>query len=179
MGNIQKPAGLNKAMDGLIVATGSRMMRILLLLAILCGGFLTIYTEINRVFPIETDEIHGMTIQNEQTKPVIGPWEQQFLEQDDLNIVVQSINELKLTHKQSLGHTISTLTLDETRYSIRIIYEAENSLRSKPVAWLYFMDNCKLIVDYGGYTQYQIVEPHYKNFLNVLDEMAIKCEVEK
>lgn len=175
MGDKQKPHGLNKVLDQLLVVTGTRTARIMLLIFIICGIFLTIYTEINRVFPIDVNEIHGLTVQNEQKRPNEGLWEQEFLTEDDLNIVVQSINDLKLTQKQNIGHYISTRTLDKTHYSIRIIYE--NSLRKNNVAWLYFMDDCKVLVDYGGYTQYQIVEPHYDDFLSILNEMAIKCEV--
>lgn len=177
MGDVRKPSGLNKFIEHSLVVTGSKTARIILLLFIICGGFFTVYTEINRIFPVDMREIHGLTVQNEEKKPVTGPWTQTFLMKDDLEQVVTSINDLKLVQKQNLGHVISTLTLDETRYSIRIIYEAENSLRRNPVAWLYFMDDCRVIVDYGGYTQYRIVEPHYDDFLSILDEMAIKCEV--
>ncbi len=177
MGDVRKPSGLNKFIEQFLVVTGSKTVRIILLLFIICGGFFTIYTEINRIFPVDISEIHGLTVQNEEKKPLIGPWTQKFLMKDDLEQVVQSINDLKLVQRQHLGDVISTLTLDETRYSIRIIYEAENSLRRHPVAWLYFLDDCRVIVDYGSYTQYRIAEPHYDDFLSILDEMAIKCEV--
>jgi hypothetical protein len=39
------------------------------------------------------------------------------------------------------------------------------------------MEECKVLVEYGGYTQYQIVEPHYDDFLSILDEMATKYKI--
>ena len=123
MGDVRKPSGLNKFIEQFLVVTGSKTVQIILLLFIICGGFFTIYTEINRIFPIDIREIHGLTVQNEEKKPVIGPWTQKFLMKDDLEQVVQRINDLKLVQRQHLGDVISTWTLDETRYSIRIIYD--------------------------------------------------------
>lgn len=172
MGNTQKPSGLNKFLEQSLVVTGSKIARIILLIFVICGGLLTIYTEINRVFPIDVDEIHGLIVQTEWNKPA----DQRFLIGDDLNKVVQSINDLKLVQKQNLSH-ISLRELEEARYSIRIIYETENSFRSNNVVVLHFMEECKVLVEYGGYTQYQIVEPHYDDFLSILDEMATKYKI--
>ena len=172
MGNTQKPSGLNKFPEQSLVVTGSKIARIILLIFVICGGLLTIYTEINRVFPIDVDEIHGLIVQTEWNKPA----DQRFLIGDDLNKVVQSINDLKLVQKQNLSH-ISLRELEEARYSIRIIYETENSFRSNNVVVLHFMEECKVLVEYGGYTQYQIVEPHYDDFLSILDEMATKYKI--
>ena len=172
MGNTQKPSGLNKFLEQSLVVTGSKTARIILLIFVICGGLLTIYTEINRVFPIDVDEIHGLIVQTEWNKPA----DQRFLIGNDLNKVVQSINDLKLVQKQNLSH-ISLRELEEARYSIRIIYETENSFRSNHVVLLHFMEECKVLVEYGGYTQYQIVEPHYDDFLSILDEMATKYKI--
>ena len=172
MGNTQKPSGLNKFLEQSLVVTGSKIARIILLIFVICGGLLTIYTEINRVFPIDVDEIHGLIVQTEWNKPA----EQRFLIGDDLNKVVESINDLKLVQKQNLSH-VSLRELEEARYSIRIIYETENSFRSNNVVVLHFMEECKVLVEYGGYTQYQIVEPHYDDFLSILDEMATKYNI--
>lgn len=172
MGNTQKPSGLNKFLEQSLVVTGSKIARIILLIFVICGGLLTIYTEINRVFPIDVDEIHGLIVQTEWNKPA----EQRFLIGDDLNKVVESINDLKLVQKQNLSH-VSLRELEEARYSIRIIYETENSFRSNNVVVLHFMEECKVLVEYGGYTQYQIVEPHYDDFLSILDEMATKYKI--
>ena len=172
MGNTQKPSGLNKFLEQSLVVTGSKIARIILLIFVICGGLLTIYTEINRVFPIDVDEIHGLIVQTEWNKPA----DQRFLIGNDLNKVVQSINDLKLVQKQNLSH-ISLRELEEARYSIRIIYEAENSFRSNHVVLLHFMEESKVLVEYGGYTQYQIVEPHYDDFLSILDEMATKYKI--
>ena len=172
MGNTQKPSGLNKFLEQSLVVTGSKIARIILLIFVICGGLLTIYTEINRVFPIDVDEIHGLIVQTEWNKPA----DQRFLIGNDLNKVVQSINDLKLVQKQNLSH-VSLRELEEARYSIRIIYETENSFRSNNVVVLHFMEECKVLVEYGGYTQYQIVEPHYDDFLSILDEMATKYNI--
>ena len=172
MGNTQKPSGLNKFLEESLVVTGSKIARIILLMFVICGGLLTIYTEINRVFPIDVDEIHGLIVQTEWNKPA----DQRFLIGDDLNKVVQSINDLKLVQKQNLSH-ISLRELEEARYSIRIIYETENSFRSNHVVLLHFMEACKVLVEHGGYTQYQIVEPHDDYFLSILDEMATKYKI--
>lgn len=172
MGNTQKPSGLNKFLEQSLVVTGSKIARIILLIFVICGGLLTIYTEINRVFPIDVDEIHGLIVQTEWNKPA----EQRFLIGDDLNKVVESINDLKLVQKQNLSH-VSLRELEEARYSIRIIYETENSFCSNNVVVLHFMEECKVLVEYGGYTQYQIVEPHYDDFLSILDEMATKYKI--
>lgn len=172
MGNTQKPSGLNKFLEQSLVVTGSKIARIILLIFVICGGLLTIYTEINRVFPIDVDEIHGLIVQTEWNKPA----EQRFLIGDDLNKVVESINDLKLVQKQNLSH-VSLRELEEARYSIRIIYETENSFRSNNVVVLHFMEECKVLVEYGGYTQYQIVEPHYDDFLSILDKIATKYKI--
>ena len=172
MGNTEKPSGLNKFLEQSLVVTGSKIARIILLIFVICGGLLTIYTEINRVFPIDVDEIHGLIVQTEWNKPA----EQRFLIGDDLNKVVESINDLKLVQKQNLSH-VSLRELEEARYSIRIIYETENSFRSNNVVVLHFMEECKVLVEYGGYTQYQIVEPHYDDFLSILDKIATKYKI--
>ena len=172
MGDTQKTSELNIFLKQSLVVTGSKIARIILLIFVICGGLLTIYTEINRVFPIDVDEIHGLIVQTEWNKPA----EQRFLIGDDLNKVVESINDLKLVQKQNLSH-VSLRELEEARYSIRIIYETENSFRSNNVVVLHFMEECKVLVEYGGYTQYQIVEPHYDDFLSILDEMATKYKI--
>ena len=172
MGDTQKTSGLNKFLKQFLVVTGSKTARIILLIFVIFGGLLTVYTEINRVFPINVDEIHGLIVQTEWNKPD----DQRFLIGDDLNKVVQNINDLKLVQKQNLSH-ISLRELEEALYSIRIIYETENSFRSNNVVVLHFMEECKVLVEYGGYTQYQIVEPHYDDFLSILDEMATKYKI--
>ena len=135
--------------------------------------------EANRIFPLDYDKIEAIIVENEQTKPVLGPWEQRGMMGHERNKFVNNINQLKPVKKERIGHVIETKILNAAHYSVRIIYDPiENSLRKDHVAWLYFFDDGRILVDYDGYTMYEDSSKYYKEFLVFLEEMHVLCSVE-
>lgn len=53
---------------------------IILLIISLCAGAYAVYAQANRIFPVDVDEVYGISVTNEQTKPITAPWTAYLLE---------------------------------------------------------------------------------------------------
>ncbi|MBE6111735.1 MAG: hypothetical protein E7195_01790 [Peptococcaceae bacterium] len=145
----------------------------------LCAMIYVGNLEANRIFPLDYGKIEVITVENEQTKPVLGPWTQRRMMGHERNKFVNNINQLAPVKKEKIGDVIKNEILNAAHYSVRIIYDPiKNPLRKNHVVRLYFFDDGRILADNDGYTMYEDTSTYYEEFLLFLEEMHVLCSVE-